>query len=316
VLRAAQFHELVEQLVDWGRQGAVSSVPEMRTQLVAARTVAEALADLATNSELEHGAAIPEIAGPREESMVETARLLVARRGDDLRIQAVSDPSDPDHALYLEGGLLPSPHATLAGPDLRAVARRRERAAVSVVDGGAAPSRSGWAVVTGASSGLGREFALALSERGHPVLAVPRRGERLRALVDEVGARGGQLEPLVADLSTSTGIEALLARADELEVDLLVNNAGIASYSPFASASAERERGLVRLNVEAIVALTRGLLPQLLDRGRGGVNPGDETHRERSRSQDQTLNDGAACRWYGGGGWFACVFTSHGEPRR
>ena len=132
-------------------------------------------------------------------------------------------------------------------------------------------ARPGWAVVTGASSGLGREFALALAERGYPVLAVARRGERLRVLADEVDAGEGRLEPLVADLSRPAGVEALLARAGEIEVELLVNNAGVASYGPFASASTERERGLVRLNVEAIVALTRGLLPQLLDRGRGGI---------------------------------------------
>jgi short-subunit dehydrogenase len=135
----------------------------------------------------------------------------------------------------------------------------------------ATPSRSGWAVVTGASSGLGREFALALGERSYPVLAVARRGERLRALAGEVEASGSRLEPLVADLSIPAGIEAVLTRAAELEVELLVNNAGVATYGPFASAPAERERGLVRLNVETIVALTRGLLPQMLARGRGGV---------------------------------------------
>jgi short-subunit dehydrogenase len=129
----------------------------------------------------------------------------------------------------------------------------------------------GWAVVTGASSGLGREFALALTPRGHPVLAVARRGERLRALADEVGPRGGQLEPLVADLSTGGGIEVLLARAASLPVELLVNNAGVAAYGPFSSIPAERELELVRLNVEAIVVLTRGLLPTMLERGRGGV---------------------------------------------
>ena len=67
ILRAAQFHEFVSQLLDWGRQGEVSYVPRMRTQLVAARTVAEALADLATGPEEPSGAPIPEIAGPREE---------------------------------------------------------------------------------------------------------------------------------------------------------------------------------------------------------------------------------------------------------
>jgi uncharacterized protein len=131
--------------------------------------------------------------------------------------------------------------------------------------------RMGWAVVTGASSGLGREFARALALRGYPVLAVARREERLHALADEVGASGGQLEPLVADLSTSAGVEALLARAASLEVELLVNNAGVATYGPFASTPAERELELVRLNVQAIVALTRGLLPALLARGQGGV---------------------------------------------
>ena len=117
ILRAAQFHELVGQMIDWGRQGDVAYVREMRTQLVAARTVAEALVDLATTPVPPlTSPRIPEIAGPREESMVEAARLLAATRGDGLRIQATTDPSDPDDKLYLSGALLPGPHATLAGP--------------------------------------------------------------------------------------------------------------------------------------------------------------------------------------------------------
>jgi uncharacterized protein YbjT (DUF2867 family) len=107
ILRAAQFHEFVAQLVDWGRQGEVSYVPKMRTQLVAARTVAEALAELATDAE---------IAGPREENLVEMARRLVARRGEPVKIEGVSDPADPDRDLYETGALLPGPDATLAGP--------------------------------------------------------------------------------------------------------------------------------------------------------------------------------------------------------
>jgi uncharacterized protein len=127
-----------------------------------------------------------------------------------------------------------------------------------------------WAVVTGASSGLGREFALALSERGHRVLAVARREERLRALAVEVGSSGGRLKPLIADLSTTVGVDELLARAAALEVELLVNNAGIVAHGPLA-ATPGRERERLRLNVEAIVALTRGLLPALLARGKAGV---------------------------------------------
>jgi uncharacterized protein YbjT (DUF2867 family) len=116
VLRAAQFHEFVAQLMEWGRRGDVVRVPKMRTQLVAARTVAEALADLATGLETASSGAIPEIAGPREENLAEMASLLASRRGDPVRIDEASDPDDPDGALYESGDLLPGPGATLAGP--------------------------------------------------------------------------------------------------------------------------------------------------------------------------------------------------------
>jgi uncharacterized protein len=132
-------------------------------------------------------------------------------------------------------------------------------------------SAADWAIVTGASSGLGREFALALAERGRPVLAVARREDRLRLLAEEVQARGGQLESLIADLSTREGVDAVLTRASGFDVDLLVNNAGLATYGAFATLSGERELELVRTNVEAVVALTHGLLPAMIEGARGGV---------------------------------------------
>ena len=116
ILRAAQFHEFVPPFLEWGRQGDIIYVPRMRTQLVAARTVAEALAELANGSRPAPENTIPEIAGPREESLVDVARLLVARRGDAVLIEAVSDPDDPEQALYASGALLPGPDAVLAGP--------------------------------------------------------------------------------------------------------------------------------------------------------------------------------------------------------
>ena len=94
-----------------GARGATSTyVPKMRTQLVAARTVAEALADLATASNGAAPAAQPilEIAGPREESLVEMATLLAARRGDAARIEAASDPDDPDRACTSRAGCCPA----------------------------------------------------------------------------------------------------------------------------------------------------------------------------------------------------------------
>jgi uncharacterized protein YbjT (DUF2867 family) len=113
ILRAAQFHEFVEVLMEWGRQGDVCYLPRMRTQLVAARTVAEALAALAVSPE---GAPVAEIAGPREEYLADMAALLAARRGEAVKIEAVSNPADPDDALNSSGALLPGPDATLAGP--------------------------------------------------------------------------------------------------------------------------------------------------------------------------------------------------------
>jgi uncharacterized protein YbjT (DUF2867 family) len=118
IVRAAQFHEFVEELMRWGTQGDVSYVWNMRTQLVAARTVAEALVDLATAPDAEFEAAeTTELAGPREERLLEAARLLAARRGEGLRVEEQPlDPSDPDSERYANGTALPGPNAKLAGP--------------------------------------------------------------------------------------------------------------------------------------------------------------------------------------------------------
>ncbi|MEV6337241.1 NAD(P)H-binding protein [Nocardia vinacea] len=117
ILRAAQFHELVEQMMQWGAQGSVIYIPKMRTQLVSARAVAEQLAEFATGAWSAHqGGPFPEIAGPRAEYLAEMARLVNARRGDDRPIEEVSDPANPDRDLYESGALLPGPDAVLSGP--------------------------------------------------------------------------------------------------------------------------------------------------------------------------------------------------------
>jgi uncharacterized protein YbjT (DUF2867 family) len=116
ILRAAQFHEFVAELVEWTTQGDTAYLPPMRTQLVAARSVAEALADLVD----ERGSApignpVAEVAGPREENLLEAARLLTAHRGDGPRIEAGEFFDDPE-GLYPAGAVLPGPLAKLAGP--------------------------------------------------------------------------------------------------------------------------------------------------------------------------------------------------------
>jgi uncharacterized protein YbjT (DUF2867 family) len=124
ILRVAQFHELVGVLMEAGRQGEVIYLPQMRTQIIAARTVAEGLAAMATSPQDEFaaaraaesaGAPIPELAGPREENFASLARLVAARRGDQVRIEEVN-AADPDSQAAADGSLLPGPHARLAGP--------------------------------------------------------------------------------------------------------------------------------------------------------------------------------------------------------
>lgn len=130
----------------------------------------------------------------------------------------------------------------------------------------------GWAVVTGASSGIGSAFAKELARRGHPVLAVARRRERLEALAREAAECGGRVEPLVADLATEQGLASVIRRSAELgEIALLVNNAGIANAGDFVEASLDKEIGAIRLNVEAVVRLTHEVLPGMVRSWRGAV---------------------------------------------
>jgi uncharacterized protein len=129
-----------------------------------------------------------------------------------------------------------------------------------------------WAVVTGASSGIGLEFARELARGGNPVLAVARRRERLEALAKEAAENGGHIEPLTADLTTERGLAGVLRRIEELgEIELLINNAGIANAVDFLGASLDHEIAAIRLNVEAVVRLTHAVVPSMVRRGRGGV---------------------------------------------
>ena len=96
-------------------QDGVAYLPEMRTQPVAARVVAETLADAAEEPEIENGR-ITEVAGPREERLADLAAALFASRDDSIEIREGRQPGDPDAAAYAEGAVLPKPGAKLAGP--------------------------------------------------------------------------------------------------------------------------------------------------------------------------------------------------------
>jgi short-subunit dehydrogenase len=130
----------------------------------------------------------------------------------------------------------------------------------------------GWAVVTGASSGIGQRFAQTLARRGYQVLAVARRKERLEALAKESAPGAGRIEPFVADLADEAAVAAVAERAAAAgDIEILVNCAGVATAGDFAASSLAAELGSVRLNVEAVVHLTQRLLPAMVRRGRGRI---------------------------------------------
>jgi uncharacterized protein len=130
----------------------------------------------------------------------------------------------------------------------------------------------GLAVVTGASSGIGEAYAERLAADGWDLVVVARRGERL----GELAARLKQAHPVTvraiqADLSRSGEVERVGGEIGAMPVDMLVNNAGLAHYMPFADLPPGQTVELVDLNVLAPVLLTRAVLPGMLARSRGTV---------------------------------------------
>jgi short-subunit dehydrogenase len=131
---------------------------------------------------------------------------------------------------------------------------------------------AGWAVVTGASSGLGALFAEQLAQRGIPLILAGRDEFRLEQVRQRVQrASGIDVELVVGDLGSQAGIEDLIVILGGREIDILVNNAGFGTYGPLAEIDADRDHDLVVVNVEALVRLTHAVLPGMRERGRGGI---------------------------------------------
>lgn len=130
----------------------------------------------------------------------------------------------------------------------------------------------GAALVTGASSGLGREFARALASRGHDLIVVARRRERLEQLREELAGRYRvAVELVVCDLATDEGLADCRAAIAGREIAAAVLNAGFGSLGPFADADRGAEDRMVRLNCIAVVDLARALVPGMLTRGTGQI---------------------------------------------
>ncbi len=130
------------------------------------------------------------------------------------------------------------------------------------------------ALVTGASSGLGAEFARRLAERGADLVLVARREDRLRSLAGELSRDHGTVCTVIAlDLTLPDAVPSLVARlaAADIRLSTLVNNAGFGNHGTVVSIDEERLLDEVRLNVTAVVALSRAFLPELLSSGRGAL---------------------------------------------
>jgi uncharacterized protein len=130
----------------------------------------------------------------------------------------------------------------------------------------------GWALVTGASSGIGLAFARRLAQEGLSLVLAARRAGPLTAAADELAKQHGvEVRVVACDLATREGVAQCLAAASGLDLAILVNNAGAGYAGRFELQSPERLDALVQLNCAAPVALAAALLPKLRARGRGAL---------------------------------------------
>lgn len=131
-----------------------------------------------------------------------------------------------------------------------------------------------WALVTGASSGLGVDFAADLAERGANVILVARREDRLRQVQSDLQTKYGvKVEIVVMDLGKKDAPEALYAEMKEkgLQVDILINNAGFGAYGYFVDLEWERERQMLELDILTLVHLTKIFVREMKARNYGYI---------------------------------------------
>jgi uncharacterized protein len=125
------------------------------------------------------------------------------------------------------------------------------------------------ALITGASVGIGEQFARQLAERGYDVVLVARDAARLEALAKEIEAGGVRAEVLAADLTDPAQLRSVEDRVRT--VDMLVNNAGFGTFGPFHTLDLDTEVREIDLNVTALVRLTHAAAAAMAERGSGGI---------------------------------------------
>jgi uncharacterized protein len=131
------------------------------------------------------------------------------------------------------------------------------------------------ALITGASAGLGREFACQLAGRARSLALIARREQRLNELRDELMQQNPNLSVHThrTDLANPSELEELITwlERERIDVDLLINNAGLGDYGSFATSDPARSDEMLMVNVVALTSLTRKLLPSMIARKRGAI---------------------------------------------
>src|SRR5208337_3009087 len=130
-----------------------------------------------------------------------------------------------------------------------------------------------WALVTGASAGIGAALARELAKHGAKLILTARRVDRLEALAVELRDKGAEVRIVAADLNDPAAPQKIfdVTEGAGLSVDVLINNAGLGQYGAFAQSEITQELSQVRVNCEAMVRLTRLFVPRMVERRRGWV---------------------------------------------
>jgi len=127
------------------------------------------------------------------------------------------------------------------------------------------------ALVTGASSGIGRVFAQRLARDGSDLVLVARRQERLVEIASQIEKDGAKVEIIVADLGKPDDLAVVERRAAVGDLSMLVNNAGFQIYMPFVEVDADRAEAQIFVHTTAVVRLSRAALPAMVAKGSGSI---------------------------------------------
>ena len=141
------------------------------------------------------------------------------------------------------------------------------------MNGSNRPGNRPWACVTGASSGIGAALARELARHGHDLVLSARSLAPMETLADELRAAGAATTIVPADLAERGAAAALVREIDAagIEIDVLVNNAGLGAIGSFDRIEPARNAEIMQVNIVALTELTRALLPAMLYRRRGGI---------------------------------------------